>query len=118
MTEPTYYSDDQGIRITPTRAIFGKKTYSMANITSISHGTKYQFWGLAVVFILAMFGFSLHWGIGLLIMIVGIVLIFSYPQHTIVIMSAAGEVKALITYDKQKANSILVAFNEALIKRG
>ena len=35
-TEPTFYSDERGVRITPTRAIFGSTTYAMANITSVA----------------------------------------------------------------------------------
>ena len=34
--DPTYYSDDQGVRVTATRFINGSTTYSMANITSVS----------------------------------------------------------------------------------
>ncbi len=37
-TEQTFYSDDKGVRITGTRAIFGSTTYSMANITSVTKG--------------------------------------------------------------------------------
>ena len=33
--EPTYYSDEKGVRITPTRLTIGSTTYAMANITSI-----------------------------------------------------------------------------------
>lgn len=35
-TEQTFYSDEKGVRITATRAIFGSTTYSMANITSVT----------------------------------------------------------------------------------
>jgi len=33
--ERVYYSDEKGVRITSTRAIFGSTTYSMANISSV-----------------------------------------------------------------------------------
>ena len=33
--ERTFYSDETGIQITGTRAIFGNTTYSMANISSV-----------------------------------------------------------------------------------
>ena len=35
-TERTFYSDEKGVRITSVRAIFGSKTYVMANITSVA----------------------------------------------------------------------------------
>jgi|GEM_PF-6142544 len=38
--EITFYSDNKGVRITNTRAIFKNKTYVMANISSISIGRK------------------------------------------------------------------------------
>jgi len=37
--EPIYYSDEKGVRISPTRLIIGSKTYAMANITSIERKT-------------------------------------------------------------------------------
>lgn len=34
--ETVYYSDQSGIRVTNVRAIFGNKTYSMANVSSVA----------------------------------------------------------------------------------
>ena len=35
-TEQTFYTNEDGVRITTTRAIFGSTTYLMANITSVT----------------------------------------------------------------------------------
>jgi hypothetical protein len=117
-TEPTYYSDEHGIRITPTRAIFGKKTFAMANITSITTKKKYQFWMLLIIFLFAILGFSVYLLLGLFIILLGIICLIAFPKHSLIITSTAGETSALSSFDKQRVNSVAMAFNEALIKRG
>ena len=47
--DPTYYSDEKGVRITATRLIIGSKTYAMANITSIRSHTVYPTLALGVI---------------------------------------------------------------------
>ena len=127
-TEPTFYSDERGVRITPTRAIFGSTTYAMANITSVarSEDPPKRKPGIIVailgfIILLACISFKSTEGIIVGVVVLGLgILIATKAKATyhVKITSASGEAKPISSKDKQHIDSIVMALNEALIRRG
>ncbi len=126
--DPTYYSDEKGVRITATRLIIESKTYAMANITSINTkrvpanrtlGIIIASIGFVILAIGA--GFSSQTGtlVGVLVLIIGLIAVFTAkPTYHLKITSASGEETPLTSKDENYINQVAVAVNEALIKRG
>ena len=127
-TEPTFYSDERGVRITPTRAIFGSTTYAMANITSVarSKDPPRRAPGIIVailgfIILLASISFEGTEGVivGVVVLGLGILLTaLAKATYHVKITSASGEVSATSSKEKQYIDSIVMALNEALIRRG
>jgi len=126
--DPTYYSDEKGVRITATRLIIGSKTYAMANITSIERKTdppnRWPGIIMAVIgaFILVICAAS-EWEsgilLGLFVLLGGILwAALLKPTYHLKVTSAAGEESPLTSKDGKYINQVAVAVNEALIKRG
>jgi hypothetical protein len=136
-SETTFYSDETGVRITPTRLIVPGKTskdgqsiYSMANITSFKSEKDESSRIIGVI--VALVGLGLigaryngylstdSWNyIGFITLIVGILLaVFSKPVYHLKIACSSGEVDALQLNKKTQFDRILAAINEALVKRG
>ena len=137
--EPTYYSDEKGVRITPTRLIIGSSTYAMANISSIKTATGDPSRWAGIV--MALFGLFFI-GLGFVVMSLGgsvsvtvfaaIVFLMGIavlgggiawavlvkPTYHLRISSASGETDALMSKDKDYIAHVATALNEALIKRG
>jgi len=127
-TEPTFYSDEQGVRITPTRAIFGSTTYAMANITSVARGEAPArrkpgiiIAILGLIIFVACISFESVEGVVVGVVVLGLgILIAAIAKSTyhVKITSASGEAEATSSKDKQYIDSIVMALNEALIRRG
>ena len=127
-TEQTFYADEDGVRITATRAIFGSTTYSMANITSVTRGEEpaKRMPGILVAivgFLTLIVGSSSNstiWiVIGVLISVLGIYIAYTAKgKYFLKITSAAGESTPISSKDKKYIDGIAVAINEALIRRG
>lgn len=122
--DPTYYSDNKGVRVTASRLIIRSKVYSMANIASIKTGEKSlwrligvlaAFGGAAVLFVTQADDAGLF--VGLPLIGLGLVLIL-FRNYSLTIVSAAGEDEALESPSKKYITGIANAINEALIKRG
>lgn len=127
-TEPTFYSDERGVRITPTRAIFGSTTYAMANITSVVRGEDPPrrkpgiiIGILGLIILVACISFESAAGVIVGVVVLGLgILIAAKAKATyyVKITSASGEATPISSKDKQHMDSIVNAINEALIKRG
>jgi hypothetical protein len=142
--ETTYYQDGS-VTVTNTRAILGAKTYSMANITSVSSATipANRMPGVVITIVGLLItvcascpaigvlgsgdpdaiGGALVFGMGavfgLLIMGVGIVIaVMVKPSYVVKIGSASGEANALLSKDAAYIGKIVNAMNEAIVKRG
>ena len=120
--EIVLYSDDKGVRITNTRAIFGNKTYVMTNISSISIGKKPPNWVPGIVVLLFGILFLLIDAtrvLGIIFLIIGIVILyFTKGVYSVRVTSASGETDALTDIDKTYIQNIVTAINEAIIHRG
>ena len=121
------FYQDQSIKITNTRAIFGEKTYAMGNITSVMTGTvpANRVAGIAMTILgiaTAICGGSARAEgaiVGIVIIIIGFVLAGNAKtKYTVKIGSAGGETDALISKDKKYIQEIVNALNDAIIKRG
>jgi DNA-directed RNA polymerase subunit RPC12/RpoP len=126
--DPTYYSDEKGVRVTATRLIIpktsGSITYAMANITSIH--TKAVYPSLIPGIILAVIGLimlAVFWSwvsialVGVALLIGGTILAVM-REHHLKVTSAAGEESPLVSKERKYIDQVAVAINEALIKRG
>jgi len=133
--EPTYYTDEDGVRITATRLIVpgksngeGSATYAMANITSIKSekdviariaGVVLAIFGVILIAAQGYLNSPAAINIGIALLVLGfLIAVFMRPTYHLKITSASGEVDALKKHDKQEFERILSAINEALIKRG
>lgn len=127
-TEPTFYSDERGVRVTPTRLIIGSTTYAMANISSIrterrdpSRRSAYitALIGLGILIFFAAIGVGPGIGIGVIVLGAGLAWAFYLkPTYNLKLTSASGETDALSSKDKDYIDHIAIAINEALIRRG
>ncbi len=121
VTEPTLFTDKQGVRITPTRAIFDSTTYSIANITSIKRDVHpaNRTAGIIIALVgLILFLLWIPW-IGLPVLIIGIIIAaMAKSTYYLKITSASGEAEPISSKDKQYIDDIVDAINEALIRRG
>lgn len=126
--EQTFYSDDEGVRITNTRAIFDNTTYSMANISSIrtkeipakrGGGIFTIILGLIILAIgvsAEITGLTIF---GIIIFILGILWVWlATGEFHIMITSSSGEASALKSKDKGYIDKVTQAMNEAIIHRG
>ena len=126
--EVNFYSDEKGVRITNSRAIFGAKTYAMANISSISMGTiaaklmpgiLVAIMGLLIIIPSASLGKVGFIIFGVLVLVIGILMSTTAKATYIVkIASTSGEADAISSHDKNYIQSVVNAMNEAIIKRG
>ena len=139
--EPIFYSDEKGVRITPTRLIIpsqnkndGPTTFAMANISSVKtekHDPN-RLWGvlLGLVGLVAIF-YSFNYTslddsnsmamliVGSAFAVAGLLWAVFVPiTYHIKISSASGEVSVLDSKNKQYVNAVAVAINEALVNRG
>ncbi len=127
-TERTYYSDEKGVRITGTRAIFGSTMYSMANLSSVrtlvkppkrSGGIWTALVGVVALVIGATTGVTVITVAGVVILLLGIFIAWmAKGTYYVMISSASGESEALSSTDESYINSVTQALNEAIISRG
>ncbi len=124
--EVSYYSDQNGVRVSDKRVIIGNTTYSMANITSVS--TKVErpsmmgpILMIAIGLFLFVSGISQQSGVALIGAIVAGLGYFWYrgrkPVWHLQIASASGETTPLHSVNGQWISSIAQAINEAIIHR-
>jgi hypothetical protein len=125
-TEPTLYSDKRGVRITPTRATFGKTAYAMADITSATRGEDpprrapgitLAILSLVVLPACIAFGSTEGIVISIMVLLAGIIIaITAKPTYHVRITGASGEVNATSSEDKRYVDNIVTALNEAITR--
>jgi len=127
--EVTYYTDQQGVRVTNARAIMGNRTYSMANISSV-HLWKQDpsntgpvililFGVLQGVCCLAIKDIRSVSILGLILLAIGIAwLVGLKPTYYVRITAAGGETNALGSQNYAYIKGVVDALNEAIVKRG
>ncbi len=127
-TEPTYYSDENGVRISTTRLLIGSTTYAMANIASVrthvkpanrTPGILLAIGGFATISVSAYLNIPIGIGVGVLFFILGIAwALLSKPTYFIRISSSSTETDAIGSRSKEYIAQVARAINEALIQRG
>lgn len=126
-SEITFYTDEQGVRVTNTRLIVGSTTYAMGNITSVSRtiyepslsgpiflsafGALFLFAGFAgsaglAVFGALLLGAGILWWKGLKV------------TYGLRISSSSGESTPISSVNREQIEKIVQAVNEAIIGRG
>lgn len=123
------YLQKEGIVVTNTRAILGSKTFSMANITSVSLAEiepnrlipilSLLLGALLMIFLFMGDTTSVCGIFGILLIIIGIILLITAKtKFAIKIGSASGESNVLQSNDKASIQEIVIAMNKAIIERG
>lgn len=127
--EVTYYTDQLGVRVTNSRAMFGSKTYSMANVSSVNLLVERPSYAGAVAMILiglvsgltcisnkGMGGGSV---LGFLIMLAGIAwAVRLKPFYWVRITASSGESNVWKSKHKGYIEEIVAALNESIVHRG
>jgi hypothetical protein len=127
--EVNYYSDQLGVRITNARAIMQNKTYSMANLSSVSMWVDMpkRLWPALLIILgflqtvscaagrdtkgMALLGIlALGWGIAWIATL--------KPTYWVRLTAAGGEANALRSKQKDYIQTVINALNEAIVKRG
>ncbi len=126
--EVTFYSDDQGVRVTNTRLIVDNTTYAMANIASVARtATEPNYTGPlllivagVIIFFAAISGKeSGGWLLGVILALAGTLWWRSRkPIYHLRITSASGESNALWSKNKNYVDKVVQAISEAMIHRG
>lgn len=126
--EVTYYSD-RTIEVTSARAVFGEKTYALANITSVTMEERPTSRIPGIVIAIVGVGVAACTGslnksssgivIGILVMIAGIVIAaLANPRYVVRLGSASGESDAFVSKNRGHVQRVVNAVNEAIIRRG
>jgi uncharacterized membrane protein YiaA len=130
MSEETTIYEQHSIKITNLRAVFGEKTYSVANITSVEAKTIAPSMGLAfIIFVVGIVLFlvgvaNFKENLSYIIWSIGCFVLFYFmnrsakPTYTVSLTTASGEVKATESGDQQTIKQIVEALNTAIIQKG
>ncbi len=114
------YFNHGGVHITSTRAIFPKKTYAMANITSVSIGViKPNRTAPLILLVIGLFLLPAITELGILTVVGSLVWLFMLKdEYTVRIGSASGEVDGLTSKNQEFIQRVVSAMNDAIINRG
>jgi hypothetical protein len=134
VVQETVFYQDERVTVTQERVIIDDKTFPMANITSVSWSTESpkRLWPIVmlglgglvasvglVVWILGDASTSWCTGLSTVIAVLGgLLFLSSEAKYIVTIGSASGETRALTTLDKEYAQRVAEAINEAIIQRG
>lgn len=122
--------DEEMVTVTTTRFIVPGQTYPIAGITSIANTVDSSMApaGLVIVGIgIAAIGGSLGSTpgagavivVGAVLLLAGVVgMTVSKSKHHVVLTTSAGEVRAFTSTDKDLINNVVVALNQAIVRRG
>ena len=129
-TQEIIIFENNDIKVTNLRAVFGTKTYAIANITSVEAKRQNESSCLPVGLILAgilgiMIGFGnlgndMWWMMipGAAICVAGFNMARAQkPTYVVQISSASGEIKAYVSQDKSYIDKIVEALNTAIIQK-
>ncbi|HEX3741727.1 MAG TPA: DUF6232 family protein [Terriglobales bacterium] len=125
--ETSFYTDEQGVRVTSARLIVESTTYAMGNITSVRRTIEEPsragpiFVGAFGVLFLAV-GFEQGAGLAIFsAFLLGIAVLWWKGQKTyygLRIASSSGESTPISSIHKERIDKIVQAVNEAVIDRG
>lgn len=119
MQEQTFLNE-HGVTVTNARFVVASQTYAIAGITSVK--SYYQGPNHFVSLIILMFGvFGCLYNLFLGLLGVGLgVFVWrtEKPTFQILLSTSGGEVKALVSYDKQHIDKVVLALNDAIVARG
>lgn len=119
MEEKTFFEYDD-VKVTNSRFISGGQTYVMSNITSVKpFEEKPKRMGGVLVLLVGLAVMTSNIFVGFII--AALAAYYLYNQKTvfhILLATAAGETKALITYQREYLEKVIAALNDAIIHRG
>ena len=130
MTEEKVIYEQGDIKITNIRAIFGDKTYTISNITSVAKmekTTPFSFLPVSIiVFGIAFMTISFFNDVNWAIMILGVFMVIGgyfvamllRTEYFVQIGSAAGETEAYTSKNIAEIEKIVQAVNQAMIQQG
>jgi hypothetical protein len=120
--EISFYSDDNGVRVTNSRLIIGTTTYAMLNVTSVMRKAEPPNRVGPIILLLLGVAVLAHHNtafFGFLMLVAGVLWLKSQKTlYHLRIASASGEANAITSTDVLRVDKIVQAVNEAIIGRG
>lgn len=118
----TIFFQDNGVTVTNSRFVTTGQTHALAGITSVRRyvQTPNRTWPILLI-IFGLIGFNIQdfKVIAPILLIAGIAWLFlQKATHSVMISTAAGEVKALSDKNSNRITQIVDALNNAIIHRG
>ena len=127
MSETMFYNSGN-VTVTNARAVMAGKTYALANVTSVRKvkvPVNIQPFALLIIIgvIMVTTGLSSQsggcLGLGALLIIVGIALVFLMkPSYAVVLGSASGENQSMTSQNEAEIDQIVAAISNAIVHRG
>lgn len=119
--ETTFYQDSS-VTVTQSRYITQSKTYAMRNISSVHIFEIEKSRAIPILMILFgipfLFSGDIFW-IGLILIVLGILILFSIKNEFAVRISTnAGEANSIVSKNRDYVQKIVSALNDAIIHRG
>ena len=133
--EPVFYSDEEGICLTPTMLVVPGKngtesssTYALENITAVKSekdisariiGAVGVVFGVVIILARGYISIAGAALVGIVLIVLGVSLaVFIRPTYHLMISGSHGEADVLKMSRKPEFDRIFAAINEALVKRG
>lgn len=120
--EEKMFLEAGNVSVSNSRFIVSGQTYAMSNVTSVKTGIEEASKGVGIVITLVglfvLFGVpSILWGI--IIIAVGVLAFMGAKnKYSVVLSTSSGENKALTSEDKTHIENIVSALNESIVSRG
>lgn len=119
-SEEKVFFEKNHVLVTNARFVSTGETFAMANISSVKAASKSPPIALPLVLIVLGLLIAVNHGAAWLILAVGggFILWAGKARYYVMVNTNAGEVKAFETTDKNLADEVISAVNEAMIHRG
>ncbi|AZN35133.1 DUF6232 family protein [Iodobacter ciconiae] len=122
MDEKIFFNQEN-VSVSNSRFIVNDQTYAMSNVTSVKSGiTEPQRGGsifLIVIGLLCLFGSGWVFGLGCILIVLGIsAWLGAKTQYSVILNTSAGENQALVSEEKAYIEDVITALNDAIVSRG
>lgn len=122
MDEKIFFNQGN-VSVSNSRFIVDGQTYAMSNVTSVKSGVTPPDRGAAIV--IAIIGLACLFGSGW-VFVAGLVAVAvavlawmgSKAKYSVILNTASGENKALVSEDKPYIANVISSLNEAIVSRG
>ena len=117
------FLNQNNVSVSNSRFIVNGQTYAMSNVTSVKSGVTEPERGgsvwLVVIGLLCLFGSGWVFGLGIILIILGIAAwIGAKRKYSVILNTSSGENQALVSEEKNYIENVIAALNNAIVSRG